>query len=258
MRPTTPVISTPSGARPRVLFLSGREIGYIRNRVLVAALRQSFDVDVLTPDLRGGIVARSAAGLARYAWRRPAHDVCFAGFFGQPLALALASLRNVVRYHDDVRAGTWHYLSPGTMQRPGELALGIAGVRIDMEGEDNIPSGACLFMANHTSAVDPVAVFVAIPRRIAFLAKKEIFRMPLIGWAMRLAGFIPVDRSSREAAAASADVATEQLRAGASMVIYPEGTRSPDGKLLPFKRGGFLMAIRGGRPVVPMTISPVA
>jgi 1-acyl-sn-glycerol-3-phosphate acyltransferase len=135
------------------------------------------------------------------------------------------------------------------------LALGIAGVRIGMEGEENIPSGACLFMANHTSAVDPVAVFVAIPRRIAFLAKKEIFRMPLIGWAMRLAGFIPVDRSSREAAAASADVATEQLRAGASMVIYPEGTRSPDGKLLPFKRGGFLMAIRGGRPVVPMTIT---
>ncbi len=79
-----------SGARPRVLFLSGREIGYIRNRVLVTALRQSFDVDVLTPDLRGGIMARSAAGLARYAWQRPTHDVCFAGFFGQPIAIALA------------------------------------------------------------------------------------------------------------------------------------------------------------------------
>jgi 1-acyl-sn-glycerol-3-phosphate acyltransferase len=135
------------------------------------------------------------------------------------------------------------------------LALAIAGVRIVMEGEENIPAGACLFMANHTSAVDPVAVYVAIPRRIAFMAKKELFRIPLIGWAMQLAGFIPVDRSSREAAAASADVAAEQLRAGASMVIYPEGTRSPDGRLLPFKRGGFLMAIRGGRPLVPMTIT---
>ena len=134
------------------------------------------------------------------------------------------------------------------------MALAIAGVRIRIEGEENIPAGACLFMANHTSAVDPVTVFVAIPRRIAFLAKEELFRMPLIGWAMRKAGFIPVDRSSREAAAASADVAAEQLRGGASMVIYPEGTRSPNGKLLPFKRGGFLMAIRGGRPVVPMTI----
>jgi 1-acyl-sn-glycerol-3-phosphate acyltransferase len=135
------------------------------------------------------------------------------------------------------------------------MALAIAGVRIVMVDEKNVPAGACLFMANHTSAVDPVTVFVAIPRRIAFLAKQEIFRMPLIGWAMKKAGFIPVERSSREAAAASADVATEQLRGGASMVIYPEGTRSPNGKLLPFKRGGFLMAIRGGRPVVPMTIT---
>jgi 1-acyl-sn-glycerol-3-phosphate acyltransferase len=135
------------------------------------------------------------------------------------------------------------------------IALAIAGVRIVMEDEENIPAGACLFMANHTSAVDPVVVFVALPRRVGFLAKREVFRMPLIGWAMRLAGFIPVDRSSREAAAASADVAVEQLRGGASMVIYPEGTRSPDGKLLPFKRGGFLMAIRGRRPVVPMTIT---
>jgi 1-acyl-sn-glycerol-3-phosphate acyltransferase len=135
------------------------------------------------------------------------------------------------------------------------MALAIAGVRIRLDSEENIPAGACLFMANHTSAVDPVTVFVTIPRRIGFMAKKEIFRMPLIGWAMKLAGFIPVDRSSREAAAASADVAVEQLRAGASMVIYPEGTRSPDARLLPFKRGGFLMAIRGGRPVVPMTIT---
>ncbi len=135
------------------------------------------------------------------------------------------------------------------------MALAIAGVRIVKEGEKNIPAGACLFMANHTSAVDPVTVFVAIPRRIAFLAKQEVFRMPLMGWAMKKAGFIPVDRSSREAAAASADVAAAQLRGGASMVIYPEGTRSPNGKLLPFKRGGFLMAIRGGRPVVPMTIT---
>jgi 1-acyl-sn-glycerol-3-phosphate acyltransferase len=135
------------------------------------------------------------------------------------------------------------------------IALAIAGVRIVMEGEENIPAGACLFMANHTSAVDPVAVFVAIPRRIAFLAKQELFRIPLIGWAMRMAGFIAVDRSSREAAAASADAAAEQLRAGASMVIYPEGTRSSNGKLLPFKRGGFLMAIRAGRPIVPMTIT---
>jgi 1-acyl-sn-glycerol-3-phosphate acyltransferase len=135
------------------------------------------------------------------------------------------------------------------------LALTLAGVRTRVDGRENIPAGACLYMANHTSAVDPIAVLISLPGRVAFLAKQELFRIPLLGWAMRKAGFIPVDRSSRELAAASAGLAVEQLQKGASMVIYPEGTRSPDGRLLPFKRGGFLMAIRAGRPVVPITIT---
>ncbi len=134
------------------------------------------------------------------------------------------------------------------------LSLALAGVRIRVEGTENIPAEACLFMANHTSAVDPVAMFVATPRHIAFLAKQELFRIPLLGLAMRRAQFLPVDRSSAEAAAGSVDRAVEQLRAGVSMMIYPEGTRSPDGHLLPFKRGGFLLAIRAGRPIVPVAI----
>lgn len=133
-------------------------------------------------------------------------------------------------------------------------ALAVAGVRLRLEGAERIPDGACLFFANHTSAVDPLAVFVSIPRPIAFLAKRELFAIPLLGLAMRRAQFISVDRSSREDAAASADRAAAQLRSGVSTVIYPEGTRSPDGRLLPFKRGGFLLAIRAGRPVVPVTI----
>lgn len=135
------------------------------------------------------------------------------------------------------------------------LAAAVAGLRIRMEGKENIPASACLFMANHTSAVDPVAVFISVPGRMAFLAKKELFRIPVLGLAMRSARFIPVDRASHQAAAASANRVVEQLRQGVSMLIYPEGTRSPDGHLLPFKRGGFLMAIRAGRPVVPMTIT---
>lgn len=132
--------------------------------------------------------------------------------------------------------------------------LALAGVRRRIEGGENIPPGPCLFMPNHTSAVDTVAVFVSIPRRIAFMAKQELFRIPLFGWAMRLAEFIPVDRSSHEGAAASADQAVERLRRGGSLVIYPEGTRSADGRLLPFKRGAFLIAIRAQRPIVPVTI----
>lgn len=134
------------------------------------------------------------------------------------------------------------------------LFFATAGLRVRMEGEENIPPGACLFLANHTSALDPLALFISIPRRIAFMAKEELFRIPMLGLAMRSARFISVDRASREAAAASANRAVSQLRQGVSMVIYPEGTRSPDGRLLPFKRGAFLIAIRAGRPVVPVSI----
>ncbi len=135
------------------------------------------------------------------------------------------------------------------------LAFATAGLRVRLEGKENIPAGACLFMSNHTSALDPPAVFLSAPRRIAFMAKKELFQIPLLGAAMSSAQFISVDRANREAAAASANQAVERVRAGVSLVIYPEGTRSPDGRLLPFKRGAFLIAIRAGRPVVPMTIT---
>jgi 1-acyl-sn-glycerol-3-phosphate acyltransferase len=134
------------------------------------------------------------------------------------------------------------------------LAFAVAGIRVRTEGEGNIPSGACLFLPNHTSALDPLALFIVIPRPVAFLAKQELFRIPWLGLAMRRAQFISVDRTSRQAAAASASQAVSRLRQGVSLVIYPEGTRSPDGHLLPFKRGAFLIAIRAGRPVVPVTI----
>jgi 1-acyl-sn-glycerol-3-phosphate acyltransferase len=133
-------------------------------------------------------------------------------------------------------------------------SLALAGVRVRAEGSENIPGGACLFLANHTSAVDPVAILLSTPRRVAFMAKQELFRIPLLGVAMRLAGFVPVDRASREDAVKSAERVIGQLRAGASMVLYPEGTRSANGRLGEFKRGGFLIAIRAGVPVVPVTI----
>lgn len=131
----------------------------------------------------------------------------------------------------------------------------LAGVRIRVVGRDRIPPCACLFIANHTSAADAPAVVGAIPRRIAILLKESLFCFPIVGQAFRSAHFIPVDRSQRDSAVQSLEKATEALRNGQSFLIYPEGTRSPDGRLQPFKKGAAVMAIKAGVPVVPMACS---
>lgn len=127
-----------------------------------------------------------------------------------------------------------------------------AGVRVNVSGLERIPAGACLFVANHTSSADAPAVVGAIPRRIAILLKKSLFAYPIVGQAFTLAHFIPVERGNHESAIASLEKATEAIRAGQSFLIYPEGTRSPDGRLQEFKRGAVVMAIKAGVPIVPM------
>jgi 1-acyl-sn-glycerol-3-phosphate acyltransferase len=134
------------------------------------------------------------------------------------------------------------------------LALRIGGIRVRAEGVENIPAGVCIFVANHASNADPPAVVGAIPRRVALLGKKEVFRVPILARALLLAAFVPVDRPNREAAMASVEKALEHLRAGISFLIFPEGTRSPDGRLRPFKKGTFVMAIRARVPVVPISV----
>ncbi len=129
------------------------------------------------------------------------------------------------------------------------------GVRVRVTGTERIPSGTCLFVANHTSSADAPAVVGAIPRRIAILLKKSLFDYPIVGQAFHLAHFIPVDRSQRDSAIASLEKATEAMRAGQSFLIYPEGTRSPDGRLQEFKRGAVVMAIKAGVPIVPVACS---
>ena len=133
-------------------------------------------------------------------------------------------------------------------------AVRITGVRVRVEGIDNIPPGVCIFAANHVSNMDPLAFVPAIPRRVAILVKKEVFRIPIFGTAMRMARLLPVDRENREAAAATVETAVKYLKEGLSFAVYPEGTRSRDGRLLPFKKGTFLIAIRAGVPVVPVSI----
>jgi 1-acyl-sn-glycerol-3-phosphate acyltransferase len=129
------------------------------------------------------------------------------------------------------------------------------GVKVRVEGIRRVPSGACLFVANHTSSADAPAVVGAIPRRIAILLKASLFKWPIVGQAFQLARFIPVDRKNRDSAITSVEKATEALRAGQSFLIYPEGTRSPDGRLQQFKKGAVVMAIKAGVPVVPMVCS---
>jgi len=133
-------------------------------------------------------------------------------------------------------------------------AVRIAGVRVRVEGAGDIPPGVCVFAANHVSNMDPLAFVPAIPRRVAILVKKQVFRIPVLGMAMRMANFVPVDRDNREAAAGSVETAVKFLKEGLSFAVYPEGTRSADGRLLPFKKGTFVMAIRAGVPVVPVSI----
>jgi 1-acyl-sn-glycerol-3-phosphate acyltransferase len=129
------------------------------------------------------------------------------------------------------------------------------GVRVHVKGLERIPAETCIFAANHSSSADAPAVVWSIPRRIAILLKRSLFEYPIVGQAFHLAHFIPVDRFNRDSAINSLEQATESLRNGQSFLIYPEGTRSPDGRLQEFKKGTAVMAIKAGVPIVPVACS---
>jgi 1-acyl-sn-glycerol-3-phosphate acyltransferase len=133
--------------------------------------------------------------------------------------------------------------------------VNLVGVHVEVRGIERIPQGTCIFAANHTSSADAPAVVSAIPRRIAILLKGSLFQWPIVGQAFTQAHFIPVDRSNRDSAIDSMEKASESLRHGQSFLIYPEGTRSPDGRLQPFKKGTAVMAIKSGVPIVPVACS---
>ena len=131
----------------------------------------------------------------------------------------------------------------------------LVGVKIEVRGLEHLAPGRnYIFMANHVSNLDPPVLIPVIPGRSSVLVKKELFRTPILGTGMKLAQLVPVDRSDREAAISSVQAAVDVLRSGLHMIIYPEGTRSPDGRLLPFKKGPFHLAMDSGVPVVPVTI----
>lgn len=135
------------------------------------------------------------------------------------------------------------------------FAVRLAGVRVQIEGRERLdPKQAYIFMSNHVSNLDPPVVIPALPGRTSVLVKKEVFRVPILGRAMRMASLVPVDRSNREAAIASIERAAAVMRSGIHMAVFPEGTRSLDGKLLPLKKGPFYLALESGLPIVPITV----
>ncbi len=147
----------------------------------------------------------------------------------------------------------WIYTPVGLFIRMG---LAMAGVRVDVRGLEHLdPGGTYLFTPNHQSLIDVPVLWTYLKRNVGYLAKKELLRNPVLRYGFPVIGVVPIDRSNTAAAVSSARIAVENLRRGKSYVVYPEGTRSPDGRLLPFKKGAFLMAMDAGVPVVPVTVS---
>lgn len=136
------------------------------------------------------------------------------------------------------------------------LALGLAGIRYRVTGAEKAPAGrAVVFCSNHESNVDPPVLFQALHRRLHVLFKAELKKLPILGKVMLAGGFVAVERERKEASMASIDRAADSIRAGNSFLIFPEGTRSRTGELLPFKKGGFFLALKGQAPVVPVAIA---
>ena len=140
------------------------------------------------------------------------------------------------------------------------LGVRAAGIRVRVVGLEHVPVGrSCIFMSNHVSNLDPTVLLPAIPGMTSVLLKKELMGIPVLGMAMRMGRYVPVARGqSREEAQRSMELAAEALKFGLHMTLFPEGTRSKDGKLLPFKKGGFYLAEDTGAPVVPVVITGTA
>lgn len=132
------------------------------------------------------------------------------------------------------------------------------GIRVEVSGLENVPTDApALFLSNHQSLVDIAAIVDKLPPAVSwrFVAKKELVRVPIFGWCLVTTGQIIIDRGNREKAVKSLERAAARIRAGASVIVFPEGTRSAAGSLRPFKSGPFHLAVAAQVPIVPVTVS---
>lgn len=135
------------------------------------------------------------------------------------------------------------------------VVLALAGVKVELAGVEKIPTdGPVIIVSNHQGAFDIPALQGHLPLQFRWVAKKSLFSIPVIGWSMKLAGYIGIDRDSAGKAYKSIRDAAERIKGGTSVLIFPEGTRSYTGKMNSFKRGAFVLAARSGVPVLPVTV----
>jgi len=163
-----------------------------------------------------------------------------------PLALAtlaVAALKSNARLIDRITK-LW-----------GRLIIRAAGIDLRAENTERVDrQQRYIIIANHYSYFDIPCIFAAIPQPIRFMAKISLFKIPIFGWAIGRAGFIPIDRKNRRTAVKSFELAVERLRKGNSVVVFPEEGRSRERAMRPFQRGGFLLALRSGLPILPVAI----
>jgi 1-acyl-sn-glycerol-3-phosphate acyltransferase len=137
----------------------------------------------------------------------------------------------------------------------GRLILAASRTDVNVTGLEHIRPGlSYVFVCNHLSSFDIFSLLGYLPVQFRWVAKAELFRIPILGWAMRAAGYISLDRSGRRRAHESMELAARKIREGTSVVMFPEGSRSLGGRLQPFMKGAFTLAIRAGVPLLPVTI----
>jgi len=134
------------------------------------------------------------------------------------------------------------------------LLLRLFRVEVVMRGQQHMPRGPAVYAANHSSSLDILVVLAHLPADVRIIYKRSLSFVPLLGWSIAVGGHIPIDRSNPFRARRSLQLAAQRMRAGTSVLVFPEGTRSPDGSVRHFKRGSFSLALEAGVPVVPLSL----
>jgi 1-acyl-sn-glycerol-3-phosphate acyltransferase len=137
------------------------------------------------------------------------------------------------------------------------FVLAALGVCVEVRGADQVPAGPAVYAANHGSALDIPILLARLPADFRMIHKRSLSSLPVLGWSLRFAGHIAIDRRRPFSARRTLETAVRKIRGGASLAVFPEGTRSPDARVRPFKRGSFVLAIEAGVPVVPVSLAGV-